>query len=173
MDTGETGAVTIRAPRPGDAPQLGALHNAVWRATYAGMVAAEHLRRLDDAVATRHWADVLATLDEAGRAPTGRVVTVAVTDDEVIGFLSTGPGRGEDPPTGLEIEALYVSVRHHGTGVADDLLRATVRGRPAHLWVLADNARAISFYRRHGFEPDGARSTHAPTGAETIRMTRR
>lgn len=34
-----------------------------------------------------------------------------------------------------------------------------VADAPAFLWVAEDNARALAFYRRNGFEPDDARDT--------------
>ena len=45
-----------------------------------------------------------------------------------------------------------------------------MRGDSA-LWVLEGNDAAMAFYRRHGYEPDGARAPHR-TGVEQLRMTR-
>jgi len=43
------------------------------------------------------------------------------------------------------------------SGVADALLAMTIGDAPAYLWVLTGNDRAQSFYRRHGFTPEGVR----------------
>jgi ribosomal protein S18 acetylase RimI-like enzyme len=43
----------------------------------------------------------------------------------------------------------------------------------ASLWVAADNSRAIGFYRRFGFEPDGAEDVLAEwENLREIRMAR-
>ena len=60
-----------------------------------------------------------------------------------------------------------------GTGVADLLLAELVGLRDATLWVVEANARARSFYTRHGFVDEGGRSTHEATGTPEIRMIRR
>ncbi len=40
----------------------------------------------------------------------------------------------------------------------------------AFLWTFADNDRAVGFYRRHGWEPDGEQKVHARAGARAIRF---
>ena len=48
-----------------------------------------------------------------------------------------------------------------------------VAGRPCSLWVAEGNARALAFYRRQGFQPDGTRKTVTEwEGLVTIRMVR-
>jgi ribosomal protein S18 acetylase RimI-like enzyme len=42
--------------------------------------------------------------------------------------------------------------------------------RPAYLWVLEGNDRAVAFYRRHGFTEDGGRKLEPDTGLVEIRM---
>lgn len=104
--------------------------------------------------------------------PDGIVVVATGFDDEIVGFASAGPTRDKDAPTEWELYAVNVLSEHHGTGIADRLIRAVVAERPATLWVVKDNARAIAFYRRHGFEVDGGSKFHEPTGAPEIRMVR-
>ena len=59
---------------------------------------------------------------------------VSEVDGEVRGFALACPAREENPP------------------------REWVLGdRPAYLWVAEENPRAIAFYRRNGFTPDGER----------------
>ncbi|SDF11379.1 GNAT family N-acetyltransferase [Limimaricola pyoseonensis] len=56
-----------------------------------------------------------------------------------------------------ELKAVYLSSDHHGSGAADRLMEGVVARalrdgrRQIELFVAADNARAISFYERHGF----------------------
>jgi ribosomal protein S18 acetylase RimI-like enzyme len=51
---------------------------------------------------------------------------------------------------------LYLLASHQGLGLGRQLLEAALGSRAASLWVAAGNSRAIGFYRRFGFEPDGA-----------------
>jgi ribosomal protein S18 acetylase RimI-like enzyme len=60
------------------------------------------------------------------------------------------------------------------TGIGTALLEAA-HDRPAGdvaLWVLEGNEAALAFYRRHGYEVDGAKA-HDATGVEQLRMTGR
>ncbi len=66
-------------------------------------------------------------------------------------------GRDDDAPTPLELVTIYLREAAQGSGVVDALLAMTIGDAPAYLWVLTGNVRAQSFYRRHGFAPDGTR----------------
>jgi ribosomal protein S18 acetylase RimI-like enzyme len=102
--------------------------------------------------------------------PDGIVVVATGQDGEIVGFASAGPSRDEDAPTGWELYAINVLAAHHGTGIADQLINAVIAQRAATLWVVADNARAQGFYRRHGFGVEGAAKVHEGTGAPEVRM---
>jgi len=51
---------------------------------------------------------------------------------------------------------IYVLRVHQGTGLGQRLLDSTLGGAPGLLWVEKTNDRAQAFYRRNGFELDGA-----------------
>jgi GNAT superfamily N-acetyltransferase len=78
--------------------------------------------------------------------------TVAVVDGEVAGFVMV---------VGDEVEQVYVSGDHRGSGVAAVLLaeaeRQVAAGGHAVAWlaVVAGNARARRFYQRSGWTDDG------------------
>jgi len=91
----------------------------------------------------------------------------------VIGLAAGGVATDENGPTAWELYSINVAAEQQGSGVADDLIRATVSQRDASVWVLRDNDRAQAFYRRHGFSVEGATRTHEGTGAPEIRMMRR
>ena len=56
--------------------------------------------------------------------------------------------------------------------MAQQLLEAVLPGaQPAQLWVSADNGRAQAFYRKTGFEADGAEGIYGGMIPE-IRMVR-
>lgn len=87
---------------------------------------------------------------------------IAETSGQCVGFLAAGtPVHPEllGQPV-LELIGLYLLPKAWGTGLADELhgqftqaLQAT--GLEGALDVWAGNLRAMSFYRRHGWSPDG------------------
>ncbi|MBT2533022.1 GNAT family N-acetyltransferase [Arthrobacter sp. ISL-48] len=82
--------------------------------------------------------------------------------NEIVGFADAGPGRDEDQPAGLELYSIYTLRRTHGTGLGAALLNAAIGDSSAYLWVLEGNPRALAFYRKSGFRPDGARKLLPP-----------
>lgn len=78
--------------------------------------------------------------------------TVAVANGEIAGFVMV---------VGDEVEQVYVSKNHRGTGIAATLLTAAERvvsengHESAWLAVVAGNARARRFYERQGWADDG------------------
>jgi ribosomal protein S18 acetylase RimI-like enzyme len=90
----------------------------------------------------------------------------------IVGFSTAGPPRLDDAPADLELYAINLLPRAHGTGVADDLLEATIGDRATFLWVIEGNERAISYYRKRGFADDGGRTVDQDSGANEIRMVR-
>lgn len=100
-------------------------------------------------------------------------VLVAVDDrGELLGMAAAGVTRDPDAPAAWELYSITTLARIHGSGVADDLLRAVVGDAAASLWVLRANGRARAFYRRHGFVADGVQRVHEGTGAPEVRMVR-
>lgn len=90
----------------------------------------------------------------------------------MIGIADAGPTEDAGLRPDLELFMIYVRAAHWGTGVGRRLLQATIGDRPASLWVLADNERAVAFYRRQGFRADGAEKLHAGIQRMIIRMVR-
>ncbi len=84
-------------------------------------------------------------------------ILLAEDGDRVLGFGIFGAAREDDAPFPHELHRLYVLAQTYGTGLAHRLLTAVHPERtPSYLWVMQANTRAIAFYRKHGFEPDGA-----------------
>jgi RimJ/RimL family protein N-acetyltransferase len=53
-------------------------------------------------------------------------------------------------------------------------MRAAIGDGPAYLWVVEDNPRALAFYLKQGFRPDGKRNRLPPEWEELpeFRMVR-
>jgi GNAT superfamily N-acetyltransferase len=145
--------VAIRGALPEDAQALAHLHLDVWDDAYAGLMPQQILddrrTRVDERI--ERWR---AILERSGNT------LLAEGPDGVIGFVSAGPGEDNDVDTELELKALYVRATWWGTGVGYALFEEALGDRAAYLWVLAGNDRAIRFYERQGFRPDGARDEH-------------
>jgi tRNA (guanine37-N1)-methyltransferase len=92
---------------------------------------------------------------EPGADPVGYAMLVPgePTDPDVAGALTTRPT--------IALERFYVHPRHHGSEVADALMRATLEharrtaARGVWLGVSEENERANAFYARHGFAQVG------------------
>lgn len=88
-------------------------------------------------------------------------VLVLEKDGTVVGFsqIDHAPDTLDIPQADAipELKRCYVAPNHHGTGAAQWLLAATLSGVAGRmrLRVNDQNARAIAFYTRNGFEPVG------------------
>lgn len=156
--------LVLRRAQEADAEGLAELHVLVWEQAYAGLmperVFAE--RRATIGKRVERWRSII----KDSPAPT----TVAALDGSIVGFGSAGPPRDDPPPAPEELWSLYVHADRWGQGIGHRLLAELLGERPAYLWVLDGNDRAIGFYRRHGFEPDGA--SKADDVGRELRMVR-
>lgn len=154
--------MTIRPPRLDEALVLAALHQQCWQEAYAGLLTPDQIAApfADREARVATWAQIIAV----GRTH------VADRDGGLVGFASWGPGRGEDPPTEVELYAIYTRSSEWGSGTGSALLEAAIGARAAFLWALAGNDRAIAFYAKHGFSPDGA--VDDQPGGQHVRLTR-
>lgn len=98
---------------------------------------------------------------------------VAKHEGRVIGFIGYGDRGNEAPNTG-EIFALYVLSEYYGKGVAQQLMKTGLEQLNNYsqicLWVLKENKKAIRFYQKCGFIPDGQELNSPNIGATEIRM---
>lgn len=91
---------------------------------------------------------------------------ILVYDDGVVkGFLHYG---------GDEVRRLYVEPVLQGQGIGAALLEYAIRElHVTRLWALEKNPRAIAFYQRHGFRPNGKRKLEADTEEYLVQLERR
>ena len=151
--------VQVRAATPDDASGIAYVHAASWQGAYAHVFPADALHGLDEQLArrTEQWAERLRDLDARWHT------LVAISEDEVVGFVSGGPSSDEDADAIRvgELSAIYVLPSAWGTGAGRRLMTEFVKGlresgfEAATLWVLDDNPRARRFYEAAGWTLDG------------------
>lgn len=155
---------TVRAALVEDAEAFNTCHIACWREAYAVLWGPDRLEELDESE--------LAATRRAEIAAGSATHVLAERDGEVIGVAIAGPSRDENPPTELELYAIYVRAAHYGTGVSTLLLDAVLEGQPSSLWTYRDNPRASAFYVNQGFIPDGIEKKDG-AGILALRMVRK
>jgi ribosomal protein S18 acetylase RimI-like enzyme len=143
----------IRHAVPEDARAVAEIHVDAWRAAYADILPEAFLASLTVSSRQAFWDRFLA--ENQGD------LQVAMEGDRMFGWINTGPCRDEGLARDeAEIWAFYVSPAVWSKGVGRQLWvsarnRLIEQGhRQCHLWVLAQNARAIRFYQAVGFDRD-------------------
>lgn len=144
----ETERVVVRPARPEDAVAVADIWYRGWCDGHVGNVP-------DALVAVR-------TRESFGERAGRRVgdTAVAVVEGRVAGFVMV---------VGDEVEQVYVSASHRGSGVAEVLLREAERlvalGGHSRAWlaVVPGNTRARRFYARHGWTDEGPFEHAAPS----------
>jgi DNA/RNA-binding domain of Phe-tRNA-synthetase-like protein/RimJ/RimL family protein N-acetyltransferase len=133
-------AVELRSAGPADAGDVAEIWRLGWRDGHEGFVPQELVTaRTDESFRTR----------AADRVPD---TTVATVNGAVVGFIMVVDD---------EVEQVYVSAAHRGTGVAGVLMAEAERQVRANgherawLAVVAWNGRARAFYERAGWRDDG------------------
>jgi ribosomal protein S18 acetylase RimI-like enzyme len=146
----------IRTASAADAEAITDVHIASMREAYRGLIAAEELARIDARDRADRWRDHLA----GGSS----ITLLAEMDGRPAGFVDFGACRDEDVSPGAvgEVMAIYVRPDAWGLGIGEALMReAMARLRSGGwsevvLWVIEGNRRAVGFYERLGFKPDGS-----------------
>jgi ribosomal protein S18 acetylase RimI-like enzyme len=147
---------------------------AGWRAGYQDIVAPA---RLADLPVERWRHEVGVGL----KRPVDDAFTyVAEVDGGFAGYCYVAAPSGEADlgPEAAELVAMYVDPGHWRQGVGDALMRAALERLAALpytvavLWTFKENRRAIAFYERYGWRPDGAEKIHPRTGEPAARFRR-
>lgn len=143
----------IRRANDLDAGPVARVHVASWQEAYRGIVAPEYLAGLSVSEREKMWAkSIRQNMTE---------LLVAEIDGRIVGFSAIGPCRDEGAgPSDYEIWAIYAAPTHWSRGGGRELWLAsrdssTAKGAARiSLWVIANNERAIRFYRAAGFRPE-------------------
>jgi ribosomal protein S18 acetylase RimI-like enzyme len=142
--------VTVRPAGPADVSDILRIAEAGWKAAYEGIIAQETI----DA-AMEEWYDSDGTRDLVERDDVGYFVVVEDGTEDVVGYVSGGPGESGDV---AKLGAIYTHPDRWGEGIGTALLDrfesfCREEGFDAvEFSVLAGNDVGASFYRKHGYE---------------------
>lgn len=149
--------LTIRRALPTDAKALAEIAESTFRATFEAFNAPEHM--------AAHCAQCYGEALQGAEIRDPAITTLlCVRGDELIGFAQLRRGGAPDcvlADAPGEIQRLYVDASWHGKGAARQLMEACLdelssrRCDVAWLGVWEHNHKAIAFYRKHGFAPQG------------------
>jgi GNAT superfamily N-acetyltransferase len=144
-------ALIIRVGGAADLPAVAAVQARASQVAYEGVLRSDVLAMMNPDDLLARWVERLSQGSTSHRL-------VVAEADRLIGFAFVGP----DPEPGVgEVVELFVDPPNHGTGVGAALMaaaRATLidMGFERHsLWVLEGNERAMRFYAKGGWQPDG------------------
>ena len=147
--------MTVRRAKPTDARGIAEVHVASWQGAYRGFFPDEFLDNLSADNRETYWQEAI----ELGRSG----LLVYEKSGAVIGFASFGESRDEGAVEGetAELYAIYFDPVQWGKGYGAELGAKVLEALNSQgfaevtLWVLKDNQRAIRFYEKLGFAPDG------------------
>jgi GNAT superfamily N-acetyltransferase len=151
-----------------DAPSIAKINAMAWRETYAGLLPAEALSRIDLDDWTRRWSDRISSGED------GQAVFVAFEDGVPVGFARCN--RQTNPklvPLGFdgEIASIYLLQRVQRQGLGSGLMARLAEYltrlgcASAAVWVLRDAPKARRFYEALGAAPLGVEGVWEVAGA--------
>ena len=152
--------LTIRRGKAADAALLTELARRTFDETFA-----EHNRAED---MQTYLAETFSEAKQE-RELTNPAITTLFAELDGVAVAYAQVKRGAAPPCvdrehALEIARFYVDRRHHGRGIAQQLMHAVdaiaIETGNSAVWlgVWERNARAIAFYKKFGFERVGAQT---------------
>lgn len=149
--------ITIRKANLEDIPQIRAVGAASWRATYTGIFPDEFIEN----VLEEWWSEA----GLRGSIPNADMCNlVAEQDGQIVGtLLGTVNPREEGQ---VHLFRLYIHTDHFGQGIGKQLWQVYLQHlapgvKRVDLEVEPQNARAIQFYTRLGFQGKGINETEA------------
>jgi ribosomal protein S18 acetylase RimI-like enzyme len=140
-------AFSIRHARPGDAEEIARVHDESWRDAYRGVIPGVELERMIARRGPTWW---LSAIER------GTGLLVLDFDNKIGGYSTYGRNRVPSMPYSGEIFELYLSPQYQGLGLGRRLFAVARRELAEHgylstiVWALADNEKALAFYRSLG-----------------------
>ena len=144
----------------------GYVHCTSWQEAYRGIVCDRYLDSMT----------VEATTARARQFPENTLI--AKDKEKVVGFAVYGPSRDEDLKDAGEVVAIYVLSEYYdhkiGYRLMNEAFSRLSEYNTIFVWVLEKNERAISFYRKYGFEFDGSKKEwNLGTPVSIVRMIKK
>ncbi len=136
----------IRTAKMPDAESLERIHRESWRNAYCGIIPHEQLQKMIDRRSISWWRRAIHSGDS---------ILVLEAVGKIAGYATLGRARCQSAQQG-EIYELYLDPVYQGLGFGEMLFeacRANLDGRRLRgliIWVLADNAAALEFYKKRG-----------------------
>lgn len=168
----EPGEVVVRPTTLDDAEEYVRCHVQCLAETYDTIMPPAFVEQQRAAIPDRIVETRRAWAARMGDAQTRTRSWIAVDHGgSAVGVARSGPGPqpwelsmgAPDSAVDFELHHLYTRRHSHGSGLGQQLLELATQGQAAYLWILRGNPRAERFYRRNGFEPDGAELSCGPT----------
>jgi ribosomal protein S18 acetylase RimI-like enzyme len=171
--------ITIREATPADALGIAIVHINIWRSTYRGIVPVTFLDNMSYEEGEKRWRSRLSIAQAEGK------IAFFVAEDvpgHIVGYISGGYNREEDPVYTAELYAIYILQEYHGQGIGRRLTRTFVEKMLTMgidsmlLWVFSVNP-ARKFYEALGgqllrtstFEIEGVTIDEVAYGWSNIR----
>ena len=138
---------SIRRARTEDAEAIAAVHDAAWREAYRGIIPGPALEAMISRRGPSWW---LAAIRGGSR------LLVLEFDRQIAGYVTLGRNRVSAIPYASEIFELYLAPQFQGLGFGERLFRAAREDLASKgyfstiVWALADNERALRFYKKMG-----------------------
>lgn len=138
---------SIRRARTADADAIASVHDDAWRESYRGIIPGRALEAMVMRRGPAWWRSAIRR---------GSRILVLEFDSQVVGYVSHGRNRVSAMPYAGEIFELYLAPIYQGLGFGERLFQAARDDLEANgylstiVWALADNDRALRFYKKMG-----------------------
>ncbi len=147
--------IQLRKANLADAEAIAAIRIEAWRTTYRGMIPDTYLDNMQMEENVLQWRTILQALpakEESLR------VYVAISDDEVIGFVSVFKLPESKLGKDGEINAIYIRPQWQRCGIGKRMMHKAARSlqemgcHGCVIWVIDGNSPARNFYEELGGE---------------------
>lgn len=147
--------IQLRRATVADAEAIAAIRIEGWRTTYRGMIPDSYLNEMDVNENVLHWRTILQALPVKEDS---LCVYVAVSEDEIVGFVSAMKLPEPKLDKDGEINAIYIRPQWQRCGIGKRMLHKAARSLQAMgctscvIWVIDGNSQARNFYEELGGE---------------------
>lgn len=158
--------ITIRLAVNNDAADMAEIHARSWEAAYKDILPPECIKT-QSAKRPALWQKILAAENS--------IHYIILMKETPVGMITVGPPQQEDieiendigiNDTFFELHGIYLHPDYFRMGIGTRAMEfAFDKAKNANktnmlVWVFQDNASAITFYKKCGFEADGAGKTY-------------